>query len=967
MTDKFTWKLNAKQLELLAAKNIEYRLYFAVLLKSYEKYQKFFTTVEEVDYKSIYKVAQQLQVSPKAINIVIPSRTIERFKSEIRTYFQAKYILKDQEEPIKQWIIKEILPKQDVNLNNLIEQVETYTFSAKIEISKPNISRLINEAKSAYEDSIFNEIHNNLSLQDKAYLDGLLLQKGFQSYFSYIKHWPRGLSLASILEEADKLEFIQLVKFPPALEKLHYKQLLTHYRNITTKYPNAIKLMPETNRYALLSIFLFVRQKQILDNLADLLIRLIHRMVNRGEIRLRNEIAQLANIKSNCNNKKTLHKLAVVILANQDKTIKEAILPIISIAELEAIKNAHLNQSYQSLLHDKARLSYVHHYRKMLSPILNLITFNSNNESYQPIIEALQIIKQNLDSGAVYLPSDIEIPITGAISSSQQELVLEDTNDSDRIKRIDYELCVLRNLRDKLRCKEIWISNAQNYGNPDHDLPQDFSTNKDYYINLLDAPKSAKTFIKTVKDLLKTSLDKFNNDLPKNKLVTILQKPYGHIKVTPLKERAPPINLEKLKQEIFAKWPSTSILDALKETNLFVNFIDEAFVPSGVKEIMDKPILLKRLLLIILGYGTNTGLKGISVGNPDVTYQDLKYTKLRYFTADNLRNAIRMVINKLLAIRSKDIWDTCTTAVSSDSKHFGVTDQNLMSRWHPRYHAKGVLVYWHVETNSICIYSQLKSCASSEVASMIEGVLRHQTNLNVQKNYVDTHGQSEVGFAFSYLLQFELLPRLKNIYSQKLYTANPEDIADYKNLTPIIARSINWTLIENQYEEILKYVSALKLGTANAETIMRRFTKSNIQHPTYKALIELGKALKTIFLCQYLSREELRQEIHAGLNVVERWNGLNDFIFYGKSGIMRSNNPEELELSLLSLHLLQLSLVFINTLMIQQIINQPHWKDQLTPEDKRAITPLLSEHMNPYGLFLLDLDTRLDLEYLEAA
>ena len=47
--------------------------------------------------------------------------------------------------------------------------------------------------------------------------------------------------------------------------------------------------------------------------------------------------------------------------------------------------------------------------RKMLAPILNLITFNSNNESYQPIIEALKVIKQNIDSGVVYLPSDIGV------------------------------------------------------------------------------------------------------------------------------------------------------------------------------------------------------------------------------------------------------------------------------------------------------------------------------------------------------------------------------------------------------------------------------------------------------------------------------------------------------------------------------------------------------------------------------
>lgn len=130
-----------------------------------------------------------------------------------------------------------------------------------------------------------------------------------------------------------------------------------------------------------------------------------------------------------------------------------------------------------------------------------------------------------------------------------------------------------------------------------------------------------------------------------------------------------------------------------------------------------------------------------------------------------------------------------------------------------------------------------------------------------------------------------------------------------------------------------------------------------------KALSELGKAIKTIFLCRYLGSEELRREMHVGLNVVERWNGINDFIFYGKKGSFHSNRPEECELSMLCLHLLQLSMVYINTLMLQQVIKELNWLGKMTLEDKRAITPLLHEHLNPYGLFLLNLNTRLAVNH----
>ena len=75
-----------------------------------------------------------------------------------------------------------------------------------------------------------------------------------------------------------------------------------------------------------------------------------------------------------------------------------------------------------------------------------------------------------------------------------------------------------------------------------------------------------------------------------------------------------------------------------------------------------------------------------------------------------------------------------------------------------------------------------------------------------------------------------------------------------------------------------------------------------------------------------------------------------------------SNKTENHELLMLSLHLLQVSLVYINTLMIQQVLAQPAWQGRLTARDLRALTPLKWAHINPYGTFLLDMQQRLRLE-----
>jgi hypothetical protein len=58
---------------------------------------------------------------------------------------------------------------------------------------------------------------------------------------------------------------------------------------------------------------------------------------------------------------------------------------------------------------------------------------------------------------------------------------------------------------------------------------------------------------------------------------------------------------------------------------------------------------------------------------------------------------------------------------------------------------------------------------------------------------------------------------------------------------------------------------------------------------------------------------------------------------------------------MLSLHLLQVSLVYINTLMIQQVLEEEAWKGWLTAIDLRALSPLKWQHINPYDTFTLNM------------
>ncbi|NER24786.1 MAG: Tn3 family transposase [Symploca sp. SIO1C2] len=470
-----------------------------------------------------------------------------------------------------------------------------------------------------------------------------------------------------------------------------------------------------------------------------------------------------------------------------------------------------------------------------------------------------------------------------------------------------------------------------------------------------------EVFISNLQQQMTDGLSQLDQGMPKNNPVKILTKNNGWIRVSPFAALPESNNLSRLKTEIEQRWSMTSLLDMLKETDLRVNFTQH-FKSVSSRENLDPKVLQKRLLICLYGLGTNTGIKRLSLGDLGEKYQDLLYVRRKFIHKSQLRNAIAEIINATFNARLPQIWGEGTTTCASDSKKFGAWDQNLMTEWHIRYGGRGVMIYWHVEKNSACIYSQLKTCSSSEVAAMIEGLLRHCTSMKIDKNYVDSHGQSEVAFAFTHLLGFQLMPRLKGIHRQKLYRPFAGQPDAYPNLQPILTRPINWDLIRQQYDQMIKYATALRLGTAETEAILKRFNRSNLSHPTYRALAELGKVIKTIFLCKYLHSESLRREVNEALNVVESWNNANGFIFFGKGKEIATNRMEDQEIAVLSLHLLQSCLVYINTLMIQEVLSEPVWMNMMQPDDLRALTPLIWSHVNPYGIFRLDLDERLPIQ-----
>lgn len=154
---------------------------------------------------------------------------------------------------------------------------------------------------------------------------------------------------------------------------------------------------------------------------------------------------------------------------------------------------------FEREVQETMRSSYGHHYRRMLIPVLDSLCFQSNNIVHRPVIEAIDILKANRDSRQQYYNAD-GIPLDGVVQNKWRDIVVEQDKDGkDRINRINYEICVLRALRKRLRTKEIWVvgadRNRNRNRNPEHDLPADFETMRNSYYDLMKIPKDAEEFI----------------------------------------------------------------------------------------------------------------------------------------------------------------------------------------------------------------------------------------------------------------------------------------------------------------------------------------------------------------------------------------------------------------------------------------------------------------------------------------
>lgn len=172
---------------------------------------------------------------------------------------------------------------------------------------------------------------------------------------------------------------------------------------------------------------------------------------------------------------------------------------------------------------------------------------------------------------------------------------------------------------------------------------------------------------------------------------------------------------------------------------------------------------------------------------------------------------------------------------------------------------------------------------------------RHQnlSDLHPKRLHADTHGQSAAVFGLAYLLGIELMPRIRRWRKLKLYRPNRD--GRYWSINTLFGGTVNWALIREHYPQLMQLALAIQSGRLAPSAVLARVNSYSSRDRFALALQELGKAVRTRFLLQWIEDDPLRRVVHKGTTKIERHHRFAKHFDFGGGGLLRTNDPADQE------------------------------------------------------------------------
>lgn len=293
-----------------------------------------------------------------------------------------------------------------------------------------------------------------------------------------------------------------------------------------------------------------------------------------------------------------------------------------------------------------------------------------------------------------------------------------------------------------------------------------------------------------------------------------------------------------------------------------------------------------------------------------------------------------------------------------DGLRFVVPVRTVNAGPNPRYFGtgRGITYLNYVSDRSTGFHGIVVPGTLRDSLFVLDGLLEHQTNLDPTEITSDTASYSDLIFGPFYLLGYQFSPRLADAGEARFWRM--DRVADYGALDGLSRRNaIKTGLIRNNWEDILRVVGSLKLGTVKASDLVRALYSGSKQSELAAAIAEIGRVAKTLFLLSYVDDEAYRRRVLVQLNRHESRHHLAREIFHGDRGQVRKRYREGQEDQLSSLGLVLNAVALWNTLYLNQSVRQlTDSGEEVREDDLARISPLMNAHIHFMGRYHFRLD-----------
>jgi TnpA family transposase len=206
--------------------------------------------------------------------------------------------------------------------------------------------------------------------------------------------------------------------------------------------------------------------------------------------------------------------------------------------------------------------------------------------------------------------------------------------------------------------------------------------------------------------------------------------------------------------------------------------------------------------------------------------------------------------------------------------------------------------------------------------------------------HADTHGKSAAVFGLAYLLGIELMPRIRRWQCLTLYRSDNDN--RYPRINSLFSGTVNWAPIHEHHPQFMQQALAIQSGALAPSAVLAKVNSYSTRNRFALALKELGNAVRTTYLVEWIMDDSLRRTVHKGTTKIERHHKFAKHLAFGAGGHLRSNDPADQEKAIVYNELVA------NAVALQNVVDQTQALHMLKAEGV-SIRPADLAFLSPYA------------------